>query len=65
MPLGLGKAYFCHTPVSKDEAHNSEFQFIFPENVVATVVEALGIERRQFTSLAEPIKALPALIKDP
>lgn len=50
-------------PATKTEAKNSNFQFIFPENVISTVLEIMNLDRNKFGSIPLNTPYLPTLIR--
>lgn len=49
---------------TRAEASSPEFQFIFPENVAATLAEAVGADREKFASVRTNVPALRRLLRD-
>ncbi len=50
-------------PKTKEEANQDAFQFIFPENAAATLVEIMGIDRATYGSLDPKIASLNSLVR--
>lgn len=50
-----------NSPLTRSEAEHQRFQFIYPENVLATLVKSLGIQN--FSSLPNHTPLLQALLK--
>lgn len=67
-----GESRHCASPVdyatgtiarTKAEAQQSNFQFIFPENVVSTLAEILKVDRSRFASVRPEVPSIPSVIK--
>jgi hypothetical protein len=50
-------------PKTNEQARNSNFQFIFPENVASTVVEIVGADRDRFGNIAASTPFIPTLVR--
>jgi uncharacterized protein (DUF1501 family) len=50
-------------PANKSEAHAKNFQFIFPENVAATVAQAVGVDRQKFGGAHPDTAALSTILR--